>query len=574
MTGLPPVPPDQAKAPTWLQNAGRVIHRIGQAEWFGSPFHLSGLAGPKPQGAAASPHDLRPLKPLRGEQIAGGHFNFAGESLNLGVGGDPWDRPNPSRAFAEDLHRLDWLGDLLLLGERGEVAALQLVLDWRRVFGRWNSFAWGDELLERRVFNLACGLRRITSRASDVEAAQLADSLARQARQLLKINHGPVRAAERACAAAVGATALAGEAGERLMTKALARLETALGETVLPDGGHASRSPQAGLELLLDLLTLDDGLSQRGRAAPAQMSRAIDKMASALRVLTLPDGRLACFQGGEEGDPQHIAAVNTASERPEGPPVLALAKTGYERLTGPKLTVIVDAAAPAYGAWAETACDQPLAFEVVCGADRLITNCGWSPRAHAPQALRVASAASTLSIGEESTAAPERGRLSQILGGRLRGGARKVSSKRHENGQGVWLELAHDGWEPGWGLRHERMLYLDRKIDELRGEDRLTPTGGGGGKTAPVAIRFHLHPSVKASLALDRKSVLLQGPTTAGWWLRNDAADVSIEHSVHYQNGQPRHSSQIVLRAQVSSLTGARVRWKLAPVEQMVEGPR
>ena len=90
--------------------------------------------------------------------------------------------------------------------------------------------------------------------------------------------------------------------------------------------------------------------------------------------------------------------------------------------------------------------------------------------------------------------------------------------------------------------------------------------GGGGARTAPIAIRFHLHPTVKASLALDRKSVLLQGPTTAGWWLRNDAGDVSIEHSVHYENGVPKRSSQVVLRSQVATMTGGRIRWKLAPV--------
>ena len=189
MTALPPLSPEsEPKGRGRIETFWRAVHRLGQAEWFGSPFHLRGLAGPKPQGAAAAPRDLRPINPGRGEQIVGGHFIFAGDSLNLGAGGDPWDRPNPSRVFAEELHRFDWLGDLLSLGERGEAAALRLALNWRHVFGRWNSFSWSDELLERRVFNLACGLRKISGRASDLEAAQLADSLARQARQLLKIN--------------------------------------------------------------------------------------------------------------------------------------------------------------------------------------------------------------------------------------------------------------------------------------------------------------------------------------------------------------------------------------------------
>ncbi|MGZ8370553.1 MAG: heparinase II/III domain-containing protein, partial [Caulobacteraceae bacterium] len=84
---------------------------------------------------------------------------------------------------------------------------------------------------------------------------------------------------------------------------------------------------------------------------------------------------------------------------------------------------------------------------------------------------------------------------------------------------------------------------------------------------APVAIRFHLHPAVKASLALDRKSVLLQAPTGPGWWLRNDAAEVRIEPSVHFVEGQPRAVQQVTLRGHFHADKGGRVRWKLLRAE-------
>lgn len=567
MTGLPTDPLDSPKKqrPAWLETAGRVLHRYGQREWFGSPFHLRGLRGPRPAGPAAAPRDPRPADPAKGEALIAGVFAFAGETLTLGPTGEPFDRPNPSRAFAEDLHRFDWLGDLMALGERGEQTGLKLALEWRRVFGGWNSFSWSDVLLERRVFNLACALRALSARASDLEAQQLAESVARQGRQLLKINHGPVRAAERACVAAVAGTALAGDAGEKLMAKALARLAETIEQTVLPDGGHATRSPEAGLELFLDLLALDDGLSQRAQAAPPSMSRAIDRMGKALRFLSLPDGRLACFQGGEQGDGRRLAAaLGAVPAPPDAKPVTHLAHSGYQRLAAKSLLVVADAAAPAQGVWSETACAQPLAFEVLSGKQRLITNCGWSPRAQGPQSLRLASAASTLMLGEGPPGEPEGHRFTKVVGARLKGGAKKVTANRQENAEGVWLELSHDAYEEQWALRHERLLFLDRKADELRGEDRLVPTGPVTDRSTAVTIRFHLPPEVKASVALDRKSVLLRPPAGPGWWLRNDAREVSIEHSVHYENGQPRRASQVVLRTQVPCTTGGKVRWKLA----------
>lgn len=571
MSSQPPAPvlkPGQTFA-VWARNAARIARRYGQAEWFGSPFHMLSLRSPRASGPAAAPRDLRPAHPQRGAQLLAGTFILAGQTMQVGPGGDPFDKPSPSRSFAEALHEFGWVADLVAAGERGEKDALRLLLDWRRVFGRWNTFSWSGRRLDRRVFNTACILRRVVAHASDLENQQLCDSLARQARQLLKVSDGPAHEAERAAAAALAGTALAGEAGEKLMAQALARLQTALPHTVLADGGHASRSPQAGLELMLDLMALDDGLSQRGRAQPEAMGRAMDRLAAALRFFTLPDGRLPCFQGGEAGDAEDLAAARAASDLPEGLPPGSLPHAGYQRMTGKLLTVVADAAKPAAGAWSEAAAAQPLALEIFSGPDRLVTNCGWSPVAQGPQAHRLTNAASTLTVGDGSAGEPVGGRLGKMLGSRLRDGPRHVDARRHEAPQGAWLELGHDGWVQSWGLKHDRLLYLDRTLDELRGEERLTPQGSGeaGGRVAPVTIRFHLAPNVRASLARDQRSVLIQGPTTAAWWLRNDAAEVAVEPSVHYEGGLPRRAMQIVLRSQMPAATGGRIRWKLAQVE-------
>jgi uncharacterized heparinase superfamily protein len=569
MAALPPAPAPAATPPgeTWLNTAGRAARRYGQAEWFGSPFHLMSLAGPRANGVVAAPRSPRPAHPSRGLDIIAGVITLAGQTMQIGPGGDPFDKPSPSRPFAEVLHEFGWLGDLMVAGEAGEKEALRLALDWRRVFGRWNSFSWSGPRLERRVINLACALRRIVVHASDLETQQLSDSLARQSRQLLMIDDGPAREAERACAAALGGVALSGEAGEKLMAKALAKLDAALPATVLPDGGHASRSPQAGLQLLLDLLTLDDGLSQRGRAQPAAMGRAIDRLSAALRFFTLPDGRLPYFQGGEAGQAEDVAAARAANDLPDTPPPSGLPQAGYQRLVSRRLTLIADAAGPASGAWSETALAQPAAIEVLCGSDRLITNCGWSPLAQGPQTHRLTSAGSTLAVGDGSAGEPVGGRLGAMLGYPLKNGV-AVTATRNEAAQGSWLELVHDGWVASWSLRHERRLYLDHSLDELRGEDRLIPGGAGGaGRSAPVVIRFHLAPEVRVSLARDQHSVLIQGPTTPAWWLRNDAEEVTIEPSVHYRDGVAHRSSQVVLRSRMPTETGGRVRWKLARVE-------
>lgn len=545
------------------------VARQGRRDWAGSPIHRWLLARPRPEGLTISPRDLRPANLEAGRRIlSGGVYVFSGVVMEVGGGGDPWDRPSPSHGFAVGLHGFDWMRDLLALGEPGVAEALRLTLDWRGLFGRWNTFAWGADVLERRVFHLACAAKLICDKASDMESAAIALDLARQARHLASLSDGPVREAERACAAALAGTVLAGEAGEKLMAQGLARLAKALPVSVQPDGGHASRCPRAALELLFDLRALDEALHQRGRPAPEELSRAIDRLAGAVRFFTLADGALPELQGGEAGTRAYVAAARAAD--PAAGARVPASRNGYHRLEGASLQIFADAAPPAPGAWSVTACAQPLAMEVLAQGRRLIAASAWSPEAAGPPALRLVDASSTLSIADEPCGEPLRGFRAAALGPRLIGAYEHVEARRYETEEALWLELAHDGWARRFGLRHERRLYLDLGADELRGEDVLVPVregdqGEAGRRFIPFKITFHVHPDVSASLARDGKSVLLRtSEDDHGWWLRNDAHSADIETSVYFEDGKPRRAQQIVLRGQARAESGAKVRWKFA----------
>src|SRR6185503_16013464 len=186
---------------------------------------------------------------------------------------------------------------------------------------------------------------------------------------------------------------------------------------------------------------------------------------------------------------------------------------------------------------------------------RLITGAAWSSGADAPQALRLADAASTLSLAETPCGAPLAGFAAAELGPRLRDAPMAREVRHHETAEAAWLELEHEGWLKSHGFLHERRLWLDRATDELRGEDRLVVAaprrGADGRRFVPFAVRFHLAPQVSALVARDRKGVLIkaEGEETA-WRLRTDAQDVTLEPSVQYADGVARHGEQIVLRGQ------------------------
>ncbi len=554
-----------------LRAIGAEIASHAQREWFGCGPHRLQIALPRPQGLAARPHDPRPVDPEHGKKILAGTLALDGGTLRLGPDGDPFDTASPSRRFAVSLHRFDWLPDLSSAGSDGARRSLRLIDDWRRVFGKWNAFSWSADCLERRVFHLACAARILAAEGSDAEVADLTLDLARQARHLLEIDKSPERRLERAVAAAIAGCALAGKPGEALIDKALKVIARQIDTMVLADGGHATRSPEAGLELLFDLLTLDDALGQCGRPAPEPLTRAIDRLSTAARFFTLGDGHLAAFHGGEAIAPARIRAALAHDE--SGPrPLNAAPHSGYHKMIGGSIEVIADCATPPAGPLSVAACAQPAAVEIVCAKDRLITSCGWSPEAAGAHAFRLSDAASTVSVGDGSAGRPLSGFRAKALGPWLVDGPTRVDAKRHDDVGGVWLDIIHDGWRRH-GLTHARRLFLDAVADELRGEDSLSPialdptAADGPRRYLPFAVRFHLHPEARASIARDGKSVLIRGPNNIGWWLRNDAVDVEIAPSAHFDHGLARKAGQIVLKSQVRPEVGAKIRWKLTRAE-------
>lgn len=553
----------------WPAVIGKLLTRQLWIELYGLPGYAMTLKGRVAQGFAATPRDFRPVDPAVGKAALGGRFVLAGTSLEAPAPEEPWNRPSPTRAFAVDLHAFAWAPSLMLQGERGAREALRLTLIWGDLFARWSPFAWDPGILARRAFNLACAARRMGQVATEAERLRLADLIGRQARQLLRPPGGLAGQAERLTAAAVAGCALAGPPGAGLRRAALGRLSRALSRTVRDDGGHASRSPEAGLELLLDLLTLDDALGQLSEPAPDAVRAAIGRLTVALRLQTLPDGRLATLQGGGPSTAARVAAARAHDDAAGD--LLSAAGTvgGVARIRSPLLTVVTDVAAPARGAWSAAACGQPLALEIACGRDRIVTGCGWTARAADRQGLRLTPGHSTLTLGETSLGEPLGGWKADLLGPRLIGRPIHIDTQQRDGEGAVWLEAEHDGWVHAYGLLHQRRLYLDQRLDELRAEERLHPAPGQKDVVraiaAPYAVRFQLEPGVQASLARDRRSILLRGHSGRGWWFRTDGPDVAIEPSVHVDEGLTRRSLQIVVRGSARTDSETKIRWKLSP---------
>jgi len=325
-----------------------------------------------------------------------------------------------------------------------------------------------------------------------------------------------------------------------LLAVALRHLPGEILRQVASDGTHLARSPYAQLRALQDLIEIRALLQAAQIVPPAALTPAIERMSAALRTMRMGDGGLAAFNGTLSVAPELIELVLAQAGR-NGRAPAALPEGRFYRLSSRRSCVVVDAGPLAPGFGERFGHAGALSFEFSVGRSRVVVNCGAAPPTRRSwfEALRTPAAHSTLSLltpEEEGGALPF---------------ARTVTVDHQEQDGAHWLEAVHDGWEPRFGLRHRRRLYLAEDGEDLRGEDLLE-----GGEAVPFLLRFHLHPDVAVDLE-ESGQARLAVPDGGEWVFRTDAP-LSVEESVYLGRGEPEATLQLVLRPEAG---GALVRW-------------
>ena len=112
------------------------------------------------------------------------------------------------------------------------------------------------------------------------------------------------------------------------------------------------------------------------------------------------------------------------------------------------------------------------------------------------------------------------------------------------------VDATHDGYARSCGALHRRVLRLAEDGAGLAGEDIVASAGKtamAAGKS--LAVRFHLHPTVRAECDDDRKGVLLTLPSGERWRFEAEGRAIGLEESIFFAApGGARQTTQIVLR--------------------------
>lgn len=550
-------------ARVFRDGARRGGRRLGARATFRAPRRA-------PENLLVAPRDLRTSDPVRASEIYAGTFVFSGARLDFGAE-SPFLADAPSAVWASSLHGFGWLRHLRAADTTlARANARALVEEWIRLGGRARSVAHSSQVTSRRLISWLSHSPLILDGADRGFHLRFLRSLARQTRVLGRkassTNDGAPRLLARIALAYAG-LCLSGE--PRLLRTATKALCEELDRQILADGGHVSRNPAMLVDVLLDLLPLREAYVARDVAPPQALNNAIDRMVPMLRFFRHGDGDFAQFNGAGPTSSDLVAAI-LAQDDARGAPVDDAAHSGYQRLATAESVAIMDAGAPPPMAVSEQAHAGCLSFELSSGADRIVVNCG-APRFGRPDwvaASRATAAHSTATIEDQSSCRFAADALRRIVGAIVIAGPEAVTVARTRDQRGVTVFASHDGYAAGFGVLHERTLTLSPDGDLLKGSDAFRDANPARITGDPrLALRFHLHPGVRAS-AREDGSVALTLPSGAGWTFAAPGFSVEIEESVFLASALgPRRSEQIVINATVRGAPEIAWSFERSPVD-------
>jgi uncharacterized heparinase superfamily protein len=250
-----------------------------------------------------------------------------------------------------------------------------------------------------------------------------------------------------------------------------------------------------------------------------------------------------------------LLATLLAYDDTHGAPMANMPHTGFQRLDAGAMAVIMDTGAPPPASVSRDAHAGCLSFELSSGPSRIVINCGMpnTGRDNWRSFARGTAAHSTLTYHDTSSCQfVELSAMKRFLqGAPVISGPANVESYREVVANGVLLTTSHDGYLSWFGVVHRRLLMVAHDGSRLDGEDTVSPAPGARikGTDTDYALRFHLHPSVKASRLSDARGVMLVLPNRDVWTFEALDDTVELEDSVFLAgNDGPRRTAQIVIR--------------------------
>lgn len=441
----------------------------------------------------------------------------------------PFAMEHVSSRWLEELHCFSWLYHFDAARDEGEKRfAMTLALDWVTRYGTYDAKVWSRATTARRVINWIKHFDVLTYGANESQREAIVTSLARQIQSLEVRQNFETQPQIRALieVALLGAAISLGRDTSEVSAM-IDHLNQTLYAQLSDFGMHLTRSGAVHFDLLLNLVSLRQGLTTFSPEGAKSFLAITRKMYDALGGLTLSNGDLAYFNStGQISHEDSLAlAARSATKSVFGESRML---AGFGVLLGAESKLIADSGKLPAPEMADYMMAGAGSFEYSHRNDLIVGNCGPGDEDMGEDAhlFSLPAAHSGLELDYQGTPPFTNKKLIQQFIADNGEGPMRLDSEENS------LIFDNKGYEALTGVKHTRVLtVLPNQGDALVGQDLLTCDLSHNQAPDQFLLRFHLGLGVEAEFNDAHNMIELTLRSGAKWLFLFEGASAMIEGS-------------------------------------------
>ena len=446
-------------------------------------------------------------------------------------------------------HSFDFLNDLQQISKENlRIHGRKLTSHWIKKNNSWKSKTWDDFILATRICNWLKNYNFFFSTADEKFKKEIFNSILKQIEHLvknfsnLKRNSDLIRIIK-----ALIYTSISIPSKKYYYQIAIFNLRSEMARQILNDGCHFQRNPKIHIQVLMDLLDIRSILNSTKKIVFFDLQNSIKNMSVACRFFLHKDISLANFNGADNVNQKEIknlmAEIPKFKKNPR-----ELTESGFQRVDTKDTTLIVDCGVPKNYDATYKAHSCSTTFELSYKKNKIIIN---SFPGLEKKINRKTAAHSTLTLNNTNAyKVLKNEHLSRVPD--------KMNVKRIERYGANVIEIENYGYKNQYDAIHKRLIYIDNKGLDIRGEDNIYCP-----MEISFDIRFFLDLNLKTLITNNGKNIVLRLPNGSGWKFSSSLEKLDIVSNRNINiNNQPITNEHIHLTGKIKELITV-IKWSL-----------
>ena len=463
----------------------------------------------------------------------------------------------------KDLNSFFWLN---LINRKNDGETIQkIIASWVAKNNKFNNKNWQNLIISKRVLAWILNADIILNHADKPFKEKFFNSIISQVNHLKKnINYenDPSKKIE-----IISAIILSGLVFKEYNTNfelGLKLLKNIVEDFFNNDGSPKNRNIYDLVQCSKFLILIKECCKDAQEYIPDYLDDIVEKLVDCVFSLKTPTNKNPLFNGASEfktdGYIEYLKGLDYHPKQEKN----KIADIYVAR--GKKNLLFFDAGSPPKKTFSNNYQSGPLAFEYFIDNKKIITNCGYGNKISSKIELisRLTSAQSTLTLNETSIVKFESNNIiSKAFGYAITSSFKVYDNKYEDENNFIKISAKHNGYEKKFNYIHERLIQIDKKNNNLTGEDKLTVNGLPSNQENIYNIRFHLYPGITAVQTMGKNSILIQIEKNKSLIFKANGENLSLEKSIFLGRNQIVNNFCITISGTLAKNENKNIKWEL-----------